>query len=63
VGHPKGAPQIPRYARNDKKERVVVEKGELPKDKAFFISLGRPKAHLTRDDKKERTVVDKDRAH
>jgi hypothetical protein len=47
-------PQIPprhagtgRCARNDKKERIAVKKGQLPKDAAFFTALGGSKAHLT----------------
>jgi hypothetical protein len=36
LGHPKGAPQIPRCARNDKKERAAVRKGRLLKERAVL---------------------------
>jgi hypothetical protein len=47
LGAPEGRTADSSLARNDKKERIVVEKGLLPKDTAFFIYLGGPKAHLT----------------
>src|SRR5580704_6560906 len=34
--------QIPRYARNDRKERVAEGRGLLPREKAFVGATGTP---------------------
>jgi hypothetical protein len=57
LGHPKGVLQIPHYVRNDKKERVVGKKKQLPEDAPFFITLGGPKAHPTLGMTKRRALL------